>query len=286
MDAPPPQEDVRPWLSIARHLRRLGFSTPEIIAADESAGLLVIEDFGNDTFNRLIRNGTPEEPLYALAIDLLVSLHRHAGATAIDVPSYDDDRFVDEALLLTDWYLPAVHGMPITDDRRATYIEAWRSVLPSARQVPTTLVLRDYHVDNLMLLRDRDGIAACGLLDFQDALIGPISYDIVSLLEDARRDVDPAMAARLRDRYSREMPMVAREQLDLSCAILGAQRHAKVIGIFTRLSARDGKPIYLTHISRVWRLLERSLEHPALEPVKAWVDAFIPPADRRIPAVP
>ena len=183
MDAPPPQEDVRPWLTIGGHLLALGFSTPQVACADEQHGLLIIEDFGDDTYARLIAGEAEEEPLYALAIDLLVRLHRQPRAADIDVPPYDEHRFLDEALLLTDWYLPAVRGGPTPDVHRAAYMQAWQSVLPLARQVPDTLVLRDYHVDNLMLLPERPGVGACGLLDFQDALIGPVTYDLVSLLE-------------------------------------------------------------------------------------------------------
>ena len=284
MDAPPPLEDVRPWLSIGDHLLSLGISTPRVEHADERNGLLVIEDFGDDTYTRLIGRGADEEPLYALAIDLLLHLHHEPRAAAIDLPRYDEQRLVDEALLLTDWYLPALHGDSIPQTQRAGYIEAWRAVLPMACQVPETFVLRDYHVDNLMLLPGREGIASCGVLDFQDALIGPASYDVVSLLEDARRDVDPGLAARMVERFRRGMPQVAADAFDRSCAIIAAQRHAKVIGIFTRLFVRDGKPVYLKHIPRVWRLLERRLADPALAPVRHWLDRYVPPDDRRVPA--
>lgn len=283
MDAPPPQEDVRPWLAVARHLGALGLSAPRVEAADLENGLLLIEDFGDDTYTRLFAAGRPEAPLYALAVDVLVALHRQKRAAAIDLPPYDERRLLDEALLLTDWYLPAIRGSATPEPVRAAYMAAWREVLPGARGVPDTLVLRDYHVDNLMLLPGRKGIAACGLIDFQDALIGPVSYDLVSLLEDARRDIDPALVAALRARYLAAMPEIDPAAMDRSCAILGAQRHAKVIGIFTRLLRRDGKPVYLKHIPRVWRLLEGSLRHPALAPVRAWADIHIPPPDRRTP---
>ena len=283
MDAPPPREDVRPWLAVARHLNALGLSAPRVEAADVENGLLLIEDFGDDTYTRLFAAGRSEGPLYALAIDVLAALRRHERATALGLPPYDERRLLDEVLLLTDWYLPAIRGAATPEPVRASYLDAWKQVLPAARGVPDTLVLRDYHVDNLMLLPDRDGIAACGLIDFQDALIGPVSYDLVSLLEDARRDIDPGLVAALRARYLAAMPEIDPEALDRSCAILGAQRHAKVIGIFTRLHRRDGKPVYLKHIPRVWRLLEGSLRHPALAPVRAWADIHIPPPDRRTP---
>jgi N-acetylmuramate 1-kinase len=135
-----------------------------------------------------------------------------------------------------------------------------------------------------MRLDGRDGIAACGLLDFQDAVMGPMSYDLVSLLEDARRDVPQALAQAMRERFLAAFPSLDRAAFDRSYALLGAQRNAKIIGIFTRLSVRDGKPQYLAHIPRVWRLLEQDLRHPALQPMARWLERQFPPETRRIPA--
>jgi aminoglycoside/choline kinase family phosphotransferase len=152
-----------------------------------------------------------------------------------------------------------------------------------ARAVPSTLVLRDYHVDNLMLLEGRSGIAAVGLLDFQDAVIGPVTYDLVSLLEDARRDVPEELAAAMLAHYLASFPALDRDAFAASYAVLGAQRNCKIVGIFTRLCVRDGKPIYLQHIPRVWRLIARDLRHPALAPMASWLNRHIPPEARRIP---
>ena len=285
MDAPPPHEDVRPYLRIAQLLRGIGLSAPAILAEDVAAGLLLLEDFGDATYTRLLAQGGDEAALYALAIDLLVALHRAFDPAApAAAPPYDDERLLAEAALLVDWYLPALTGRPTDPGLRAEYLALWRALLPLARSVPTSLVLRDYHVDNLMLLEERPGVAACGLLDFQDAMLGPVSYDLVSLLEDARRDVPPALAAAMQRRYLAEFPALARDAFAASYAVLGAQRNAKIIGIFTRLCVRDGKPHYLPHIPRVWRLLEQDLRHPALAPVAAWLDRHIPPERRRVPA--
>jgi aminoglycoside/choline kinase family phosphotransferase len=150
--------------------------------------------------------------------------------------------------------------------------------------VPDSLVLRDYHVDNLMRIDGRSGLAACGLLDFQDAVLGPVTYDLVSLLEDSRREIAPDLVSKMYARYAAAFPALDRAALDASYAVLGAQRHSKVIGIFTRLCRRDGKPRYLAHIPRLWRLLDGNFRHPALAPVKAWFDRNIPPEMRRIPA--
>jgi len=143
-------------------------------------------------------------------------------------------------------------------------------------------VLRDYHVDNLMRLNDRTGIAACGLLDFQDAVVGPVTYDLVSLIEDARRDVSPAIAKEVKERYLAAFPDLDPIQFELSMAVLGAQRHAKVIGIFTRLCVRDNKRIYLNHIPRVWCLLESACDHPDLERMQQWFNHYIPTELRQL----
>ena len=287
MDAPPEHENVRPFITVATHLTDLGFSAPRIIAADGVQGLVLVEDFGNDTFTHLLAAGAAEPALYELAIDMLIDLHRlpTTRATAVDVPAYDDQRLLAETRLLTDWFAPAMFGRPLADDAVRDYEALWRAAFPVARKVPQTLVLRDFHVDNLMRLPERPGVAACGLLDFQDAVIGPASYDIVSLLEDARRDLAPGLKDAMMKRYLAAFPDWDREAFTAACAVLAAQRNAKIVGIFTRLWKRDDKPVYLKHIPRVWRLLEQDLAHPALAPLRAWFDKHLPAAVRRIPDV-
>ena len=282
MDAPPPKEDVRPFVAIARHLVRLGYSAPALLAVDEANGLLLLEDLGDDTYTRMLAGGHDEEALYALAMDLLADLHRQPEALDCNPPPYDDERLLTEACLLTDWYLPAITGRDIDPAARAEYVALWHRAFSVARLMPDTLVLRDFHVDNLMLL-PRPGLAACGLLDFQDAVAGPLTYDPMSLLEDARRDIDPGLIERMKRRYLAQMPGLDPEAFAASWAVLAAQRHAKVIGIFTRLCRRDGKPNYLIHIPRVWRLLEAALAHPDLAEIKAWLDRTLPPGQRGVP---
>lgn len=283
MDAPPPQEDVRPFMTVAALLRRLGLSAPEVQAADAAAGLLLLEDLGDETYTRVLRNGGDEAALYALAVDVLIALHQRFDDAADSVPPYDDARLLDEAALLVDWYLPAMRGAEASAAARAEYLDLWSGVFATARAVPTTLVLRDYHVDNLMHLPERDGVAACGLLDFQDAVIGPSSYDLVSLLEDARRDVPAALTRKMLDRYLDAFPALDGDAFRASYAVLGAQRSAKILGIFTRLDRRDGKPVYLEHIPRVWRWLEQDLGHPALTAVRDWIDRELPADSRAAP---
>ncbi len=284
MDAPPPRENVRAFHQIARTLIDLGLSAPRTFEVDEAAGLMLLEDFGDRTFTRALAEDVDEAALYRLAIDNLIALHRRwRPGSETTPPAYDDARLVEEALLLPDWFLPALRGAPTPEPLRAAYIEAWRAALVGARAVPDCLVLRDYHVDNLMHLEDREGIAACGLLDFQDAAIGPVAYDVVSLLEDARRDLGAGVAAEMLARYLDAFPELDRERFMESYAVLGAQRAAKIVGIFTRLSRRDEKDQYLHHIPRVWRYLTAGLEHSALAPVKAWFDREVPAAERKSP---
>lgn len=280
MDAPPPREDVRPFLRIARHLDRLGYSAPRILAEDTRLGLLLLEDLGDATFTRLLQQGVAELELYELATDLLIDLHQRPAPDGL--PAYDLDRFLAEVMLLPDWYAPAI-GRTLSDQARADYQSRWRAVLPLVDLLPKVLVLRDFHVDNLMRIEGRSGLARCGLLDFQDALFGPSLYDLVSLLEDARRDVGESVAAAMRARYLAYFPAIARGHFDQGWACLAAQRHAKVIGIFTRLAHRDGKPGYLRHVARVVRLLQQALTDPAMAPVADWFAEHLPLAQMVTP---
>jgi N-acetylmuramate 1-kinase len=284
MDSPAAHEPVGPFVAVAEALRRFGLSAPAVFAEDGANGLLLIEDFGDDTYTRLLAGGADETALYALAIDALAALHRVAAAQGLpDLLPYDEERLIGEAALLSEWYAPAVLGRPLLAEARRSYRALWRELLPPAALSEPTLVLRDYHVDNLMLLRDRNGVRGCGLLDFQDAVIGPASYDLVSLLEDARRDVPPALQAAMTERYLDAFPGIDRARFKRSAAILAAQRNCKIVGIFTRLAQRDGKPQYLGHIPRVWRLIEQDVRDPVLAPLAAWLDRHLPPRLRRIP---
>jgi N-acetylmuramate 1-kinase len=285
MDAPPPQEDVAPYIAVSKLLRRLGFSAPEVFAEDHNEGFLVIEDFGDDTYTRLLDRGADEPALYELAVDTLVELQCAVAAHGVpDLPPYNTDRLLAEAALLVDWYVPAAMGVPLPQPRRDEYLHLWRSLLPQAAVAEETLVLRDYHVDNLMLLPDRESVRSCGLLDFQDAVRGPPSYDLVSLLKDARRDVPAQLCRQMFERYFAAFPALDRTDFMRSAAILAAQRNCKILGIFTRLWKRDGKPRYLGHLPRVWRLLEQDLAHPVLAPIAGWLDGHLPLSARQISA--
>ena len=284
MDAPPDHEDVRPFVAIGRYLHALGYSAPEIHAADQDAGLLLLEDLGDDLFADALAAGADEEALYGAAVDVLVDLHgaRSAdpGPTGPDVPAFDDARLHSEVDRLFEWFLPAASGAEAPEAVRDAYTEAWTAVFPLARAVPEALVLFDYHTPNLIWLPERGGLRRVGLLDFQDAVRGPLTYDLVSLLEDARRDVPEPLARAMVARYLDARPELDRAAFGAAYAIMGAQRNCRIIGTFARLWRRDGKAGYLAHMPRVWRHLERDLTHPALAPVKRWLDDLVPPAWR------
>jgi aminoglycoside/choline kinase family phosphotransferase len=261
MDAPPPHEDPRPFLHVAGHLAGLGFAAPTIYASDLDQGLVLLEDFGDARMAEMIAaDPASERQVYEQAIDLVTALHRHPPAR---LRPYDMAEYQREAGLFVEWYAPAVDLSVDADGYRA----AWAEALAPLANVQDVTVLRDYHAENVMLLPD----GRLGLLDFQDALAGHPAYDLVSLLQDARRDVSPEIEAAMLDRYAAAAP------LDRAAyALLGAQRNAKILGIFTRLWKRDGKPRYLAYQPRVWRYLERDLAHQALAPVADWFAANVP----------
>jgi tRNA threonylcarbamoyl adenosine modification protein YjeE len=283
-------EDVTPFIAMAQALRHRGLSSPKILAADRAAGLLLIEDFGND----FIVGGNPPEPIeerYAVAVDVLAALHRQTLPETLPVepgvnytlPRYDMDAMLIETELLLDWYLPRL-GVPVMPAMREAYVGLWRTALTPVLQGARTWVLRDYHSPNLMWLPNRSGLGRVGLLDFQDALMGSPAYDVASLLQDARVDVPEAMEVALLSRYVRarlkESGFDARNFAHLY-ATLAAQRASKILGIFARLDRRDGKPQYLRHLPRVWTYLQRALAHPALAQMQNWYSAHVPAPNAR-----
>jgi aminoglycoside/choline kinase family phosphotransferase len=270
MDAPPPVEDVRPFVRIARHLVELGLSAPLIYDCDEKQGFLTLEDFGDETYTRLLAAGESEQALYGLGIDALVSLHKHKEATAVEAPVYSLDVMLAESLVFTEWFYPWLIDSKPTHGSLDGYLSAWQQILQGLPKPASSLVLRDYHVDNLMRLGDREGVAACGLLDFQDALIGPAAYDVVSLLEDARRDLSPGLVEEMLARYG-----AADENFMQWYHVLGAQRHCRVLGVFVRLFERDDKDVYLKHLPRVARLLLSHLDQAELLPLRNWVEQHL-----------
>ena len=274
MDAPPPHEDPRPFLHIAQYLNGHQFRAPEIFATDLTRGLLLIEDFGDRRMREHLDEHPEEEAAaYRAAIDAILRL---AQTPAVQAQAYDMATYMREVQLLSEWYMPA---MGLSFDVQE-FDQIWTEALAPLAEYQKVTVLRDYHAENIMLLDDGQQ----GIIDFQDALVGHPAYDLVSLLQDARRDVSPALEAEMLAYYhAAAKPGV---DFDAHYALLGAQRNTKIIGIFTRLWKRDGKERYLSFLPRMWGLLERDLAHPDLAPVKHWFDTFIPLDVRhKMPAV-
>ncbi len=269
MDAPPPKEDPTPFLRAAKWLDFNGMRAPHILAEDAPRGLVLLEDFGDVRMRDYLDQWPADErTVYTAAVDVLVKLHRLPAGPFL---TYGLKEYQREARLFLDYYCSA-RNLKVDGPG---FVAAWQDVLspmlPRQRERLSVTVLRDYHAENIMLL---GGLKKQGLLDFQDALIGHAAYDLVSLLQDARRDVAPELEAEMLDYYVRESG--AGQDFRSDYALLGAQRNTKIVGIFVRLWKRDGKPRYLDLIPRVWGLLERDLVHPALAPVAHWFDANVP----------
>ncbi len=278
MDAPPPHEDPRPFVAVAQWLETVGLQAPRVIASDLDRGLLLLSDLGNARMREWIdSNPADEMPLYEIATDVLVHLHRHPPMHSL--PVHGLDQWLEDLALFTDWYCPAV-GLEVD---AGDYRSAWREVLEpvAADGLGPVTVLRDYHAENVMLVDGEEGIARFGLLDFQDALAGHPAYDLASVLEDARRDVSPAVERAMVDRYIAATGSGA--GFERSYWALAAQRNTRILGVFTRLWKRDGKPGYRRFQPRMWQLLERDLNQPSVAPVKAWFDANVPDAMRSTP---
>jgi N-acetylmuramate 1-kinase len=279
-------EDVVPFIAIANGLHERGFSAPKVLAADRDAGFLMLEDLGTD----LVVAGDPPAPVagrYERAIDVLVDLHRRDLPDTLPVPPqgtyrippYDLRAFLIEAELLFDWYLPRC-GVATTAEARAEFLSLWRGALAPALAARQTWVLRDFHSPNLLWLAGRAGLAAVGLLDFQDAVMGPEAFDVASLAQDARVDVteelEAALCARYVDGRRAYDPDFEADAFAQLYATLAAQRATKILGIFARLDRRDGKPQYLRHLPRIHAYVHRALRHPALAALRGWYEAHVP----------
>lgn len=272
MDAPTERgEDVRPFTAIARHLSSLGLSAPRILSEDTGHGFLLLEDLGDDLYAALLREDAREEArLYAAAVDALVELHRHPAPEGVE--RYAPPLLGDLAALAVDWYLPGTGAEPVDRAPLARAVNDAALAHAGGREV---LVLRDYHAENLIWRPEREGAARVGLLDFQDARRGHPAYDLVSLLEDARRDTAEPLRAEMIARYIAETG-TEEEAFRAAYATLGAQRNLRILGVFARLCLRDGKPRYLAFMPRVWDHLMRDLSHPALADLSRLVRGTLP----------
>lgn len=286
-------EDIRAVIAINAVLCERGYSAPRTAAFDLGHGFAVVEDLGRRVYGGMMREGRDmTEPLEA-AVAVLADMAARdwpaevplAGQT-YRVPSYDVAAQLIEVDLLPSWFWPHLNGGEIPPAALAEFETLWMELLPLTQQGHRVWALRDYHSPNLLWLPEREGLARVGIIDTQDCLMGHPAYDLASMLQDARVDIDFALADRLYEHYCdlrRDDPAFDREAFGTAYAILGAQRATKILGIFARLSKRDGKHGYLRHIPRVSRYLERNLAHPRLASLKRWFDTHLPAA-RREPA--
>jgi hypothetical protein len=281
-------EDVRPFVAIADALDKAGVTVPRVLAHDLPCGFLICEDLGDRVFSTEAGEDPSLEQLYSAAVDVLVAVRTSPPDGALPLPDGSTHTVPRlgagvmeiEAELLLDWFYPSIHGTPCPEKIRTDFLECLRGLFPLVEGHDDAWVLRDYHSPNLLWLPGREGLARVGVIDFQDALIGHAAYDLVSLLQDARRDIAADLEGRL---YAHYCETRARGDSDFDAqafgaayALLGAQRNAKILGIFARLAKRDGKHGYLAHIPRVSAYLERDLAHGELGSLRAWIDAHLP----------
>jgi len=284
--------DVGRFVAAAEFLRGHGLSAPTIYAADPANGFVLMEDLGDDLFANVLtppnlpKSTGDEHTLYGAAIDALAKIHAGDAPVLLhpDKPlhPFDETAQVAETDLMTEWFVPLALGRAATPDEISEHRALWEAALARDAKSPSVFVHRDYHAQNLIWLPERQGTARVGVIDFQDAVAGTKSYDLISLIEDARRDVSPELGEAMTRRYLKATGLDA-DAYRAEMAVMATQRNAKIAGIFARLYKRDGKPRYLSYLPRVWGYLNRDLEHPSLSPLKAWYDRVIPREKRGAP---
>ena len=278
--------DIRAFLAVGEGLRGLGYSTPRILGHSVANGLALLEDFGEET---IAIDDAPNAPRYAEATSLLADMHARELPSQLpvddgvyNIPVYDGEAMLIEVELALDWYAPAVARGAPSSGARMQFLGLWREALAPILARPTTWTLRDFHSPNLHWLADRDGLRRLGLIDFQDAVLGPPAYDVASLLQDARIEVPDELELRLLAHYTRRRanhdPEFDAQAFAAAYSVMAAQRATKILGLFTRLEKRDGKPQYLRHLPRIERTLTKNLAHPNLEPIRRWFETYLPRA--------
>jgi aminoglycoside/choline kinase family phosphotransferase len=283
--------DCRRFSAVADFLRARGLAAPAIHAADYPRGWLVLEDLGDALFSDVLAQGGSEEELYKAAVEILARLHQEKAPAflAPDLPlfAYDDIALIAETDLMLEWFLPLALRRKASDTEYREHRALWRKALDAVASSEPVFVHRDYHAQNLLWLPEREGLARVGLIDFQDAVAGSRAYDLISLTEDARRDVSPELGEIATAHYLAAMRAqgtpLDEVHFRAEMAVMAAQRNAKIVGIFARLYARDGKRRYLSCLPRVWAYLERDLRHPLLADLRAWYERLIPIARRTLP---
>ncbi len=279
MNAPSPENPAQ-FVFIDRLLAAAGARVPGIMATDFENGFVLLEDLGDDTFARLLNRGADGADLYRQAVEALIQMQKNVVLPSEGIPAYDTEKMLFEVSLLPDWFGKYVVPGGLSDEARAEFMAIWEPLIARIQAMPKTLVLLDFHVDNLMITADKK----CGLLDFQDGRIGPVLYDLMSLIEDDRRPVDAAIQAEAMRLYFSARPELDTPENREVAAIVALQRHTKVAGIFVRLCARDGKNRYLQMLPFVWQRIESHLDNPLFQAYREWIEKYIPVTVRR--AVP
>ncbi len=288
----PPVKNGKPYSAIAhlaegiaavvntnQQLLTYGYSAPVIKVADISNGLAIIENLGSSVFGNMMRAGSDMHEPMKTAVAVLADMATKEWPATI--PSYDREAQLIETDLLISWFWKFLHGSDPAPSLHESFEEIWRQILPLAQSERPHWVLRDFHSPNLIWMPERQDLQRVGLIDTQDAVLGHPAYDLASLLQDARVDIDFAWADELYGHYENlraKQGSFDRVKFSAAYAVLGAQRATKILGIFARLAHRDGKPAYLKHMPRVSRYLKRNLEHPALAPLKMWYLEYMPEA--------
>lgn len=281
MDAPPELEDLHSYVKVAEFLNSNNLSAPKILAKDFDKGFLLIEDFGDHTYSNIILGKSEtstkltEEELYTRAVDCLIHLHK-TPIKNISLEIYDDIKLIKEAKIFIQYYLEVLNADRVHKNDQEEFIIIFKHLLNIADSFSKVIVLRDYHADNLMWLDHCQGIGQVGILDFQDAVIGSPVYDLVSLLEDARIDVNQLIVDKMINRYLQAFPHIPRKEFMAAYAIFAIQRNLKIIGVFARQATLNKNHHYLSFLPRVWRHVNHDLKHPLLLPIKKWLEKLVP----------
>lgn len=279
MDAPPEKEETKPFIKVANYLNEVGLSAPHIYQSDTDNGFILLEDFGDNLYEKILSDkaetSVTEEELYEAAVDALIHLHK-SPIDKIQLDFYDDTMQIKESMRFIDWYVSILNGENLSKKVIDEYVIILKHLIDTTKAANNVVVLRDYHAENLIWLKDRQGFKKAGLLDFQDAVIGSPAYDLVSLLEDARREISPQLADKMIARYLKAFPHYNYKDFLANYAICGIQRNLKIVGFCAAQASKHKNPYYLSLLPRVWRYINNDLKHPLLLPMKTWLNKVVP----------
>jgi aminoglycoside/choline kinase family phosphotransferase len=282
MDAPPPEKPAQ-FILLADFLIKQGLRAPQILGFDEENGFVLLEDFGDKTFTRVLESAAlkgddafkvVEKKLYETAVNVLHSVKNCQRPMAIE--DYTPTKLLAEVEIFIDWYWPYAKGGAAPAIAKKPFMALWENLFQSMPQTPKTIVMRDFHSDNLMVIDKPFSIQTCGVLDFQDALWGSVVYDHISLLEDARRDVSAEVVEICSKQFLAAYPANLHDALETTAKILAAGRHVKVIGVFTRYALRQNNDSKCIHLPRLWRYLQQHFKDPIFAPIAGWFDMYCP----------